>query len=253
MIEAVRRLPSHLCERLVSALESGLLAPPYSRTALQSMLGVRANVEGIAAALSELERLGIVGAAAAAWIRNLNAATVRMPCFDLVWSGPELPGLHARDTRRVFEELFGSVERSAWVSSYALFDGPSAFRVLAQRMDARGDLDVNVVLNIHSQWGDAQAFAKQFWHKEWPGLIRPRVYYYPPALKPGKPAGVMHAKAIVVDDEAVCVTSANLTGAALDSNIELGLLVRDRALAANVVAHFRTLIDRQALLPLPPT
>jgi phosphatidylserine/phosphatidylglycerophosphate/cardiolipin synthase-like enzyme len=55
----------------------------------------------------------------------------------------------------------------------------------------------------------------------------------------------------VVDDEVVFVTSANLTEAALDRNIEIGLLVRDRALAANVSRHFRGLIDRSLLKPLP--
>jgi phosphatidylserine/phosphatidylglycerophosphate/cardiolipin synthase-like enzyme len=55
---------------------------------------------------------------------------------------------------------------------------------------------------------------------------------------------------VVVDDEAVFITSANLTEAALDRNIELGLIVRDRALASSVSTHFRTLKLR---LPLPTT
>jgi hypothetical protein len=37
------------------------------------------------------------------------------------------------------------------------------------------------------------------------------------------PLAVLHAKAVVADDEAVLVTSANLTEAALDRNIELGV------------------------------
>ena len=34
-------------------------------------------------------------------------------------------------------------------------------------------------------------------------------------------------------------------------NIELGVLIRDRALAASVISHFRGLIDRGLLSPLP--
>ena len=60
------------------------------------------------------------------------------------------------------------------------------------------------------------------------------------------------AKAVVVDDERVFVTSANLTEAALDRNIEIGLLVRDRALALGVTSHFRGLIEPMLLEPLPP-
>jgi phosphatidylserine/phosphatidylglycerophosphate/cardiolipin synthase-like enzyme len=67
----------------------------------------------------------------------------------------------------------------------------------------------------------------------------------------GGPAGVLHAKAVVADDEAVFVTSTNLTEAALDRNIELGVLLRDRALALTVSGYFRSLIDRDLLKPLP--
>ena len=50
--------------------------------------------------------------------------------------------------------------------------------------------------------------------------------------------GVLHAKAVVADDEAVFVTSANLTEAALDRNIELGVLIRDRAFALTIGGYF---------------
>ena len=53
----------------------------------------------------------------------------------------------------------------------------------------------------------------------------------------------------MADDEAVFVTSANLTEAAHDRNIELGLPVRDRALVTTLSGHFRGLIDRELLRP----
>ena len=258
MIEALLDLPSHRRKRLASALETGLVAPPYCDTSLQSVLGMREGGEGVAPALHELERLGIVGQAAAAWIRTLDELTSRTPRPDLVWSGPEVPGLHARDTRRVFEELLGSAERSVWASTYAFFDGPRAFQVLAQRMDAMTELRVTLLLNIQRRRGDTTAadqlvrkFADRFWTTDWPGASRPSVFYDPRALEIDGPAGVLHAKAVVVDEEAIFVTSANLTEAALDRNIELGLLVRDRALAVSVTSHFRGLIERGLLRPLP--
>jgi hypothetical protein len=47
-----------------------------------------------------------------------------------------VPGVHARDTRRVYAELLGSAEHSVWASTYVFFDGPKAFEVLARRMNA---------------------------------------------------------------------------------------------------------------------
>ena len=94
-------------------------------------------------------------------------------------------------------------------------------------------------------------FADRFWTEEWPGSARPRVFYDPRSFDPEGGAGVLHAKAVVVEDEAVFVTSANLTAAALDRNIEIGLFVRDRTLAATMARHFTTLIERSLLHPLP--
>lgn len=258
MIGAIRELPSHLRKRLASALESGILTTPYSAHSLQSVLNLQEAGVGIAGALLEMEHLGVSGPAAAAWIRTVDEATVRMPRPDLVWSGPEVPGVHARDTRRVYEELLGSAERSVWASTYAYFDGPKAFEVLAHRMDSRPDLRVTLLLNIQRRRGDTSAadelvrrFADRFWGTDWPGQSRPAVYYDPRSLEPDGPVGVLHAKAVVTDDESVFVTSANLTEAALDRNFELGLLVRDPALAASVSSHFRALIDRSLLSLLP--
>lgn len=258
MIEALLGLPLHVRERLAGALETGLLPASPSAAALRSVLGNEPSVEGVVGALEGFGRLRVPGPAAAAWIRSLSKAEDRSPRTDLVWSGPEVAGLHARDTKRVYEELLGSAERSVWVSTYVFFDGPKAFEVLARRMDSLSGLQVTLLLNIQRKRGDTtetgqlvRRFADRFWGGDWPGRARPRVFYDPRALEPEAPGGVLHAKAVVADEEAVFVTSANLTEAALERNLELGLLVRDRALAASVAAHFRGLIDRGLLRSLP--
>ena len=259
MTQAVLDLPSHLRKRLASALETGLLTPPYAASTLRAVLGNREDSDALLGALVQLEKLGIAGRAAAAWIRTVEQVASRTPRPDLVWSGPEVRGLHARDTRRVYEELLGSAERSIWASTYAYFDGPRAFEVLARRMDATPDLRVVLLLNIQRRKGDTTAaeqlvrkFADRFWGTDWPGRTsRPTVYYDPRSLDQDGPSGVLHAKAVVVDDETVFVTSANMTEAALDRNIEMGLLLRDRALAASASSHFLGLIERRLLHPLP--
>ena len=258
MIDALLDLPPHLRDRLASAFESGLLESSPSATSLRSVLGNREDVEALVAALLELSRLGVMGPAAAAWIRTIAQASARLPKPDLVWSGPEVPGLHARDTRRVYEELLGRAERSVWASTYAFFDGPKAFEALARRMEERPALHVTLLLNIQRKRSDTTAseqlvrkFTDRFWRTDWPGSSRPSVFYDPRALDPEGPGGVLHAKAVVADDEAAFVTSANLTEAALDRNIELGVLIRDRTVALTICGYFRNLIDRELLKPLP--
>ena len=258
MIAKLLELPSDLLMRLAAGLDTGLLMIPYSEASLNAMIGNLEKSEGVIEGLESLAKLGITGPAAGAWIRTVHDATSRMPQPDLVWSGPEVCGLSARDTRRVYEELLSSAKSSVWVSTYAFFDGPRAFDIIARRMDSIPGLYAKLLLNIQRKRGDTtvaeqlvRRFADRFWSTDWPGHSRPSVFYDPRALEMEGPGGVLHAKAVVIDDEAVFITSANLTEAALDRNIEVGLLVRDRALAASLSSHFQGLIDHGLLCPLP--
>ena len=253
--DALAALPSHLRKRLAQALDSGALTVPYTSTAVLMALG-QPDL-GVQTALQGLAELGVSNRAAAAWIRALDQSVAPVQKPDLVWSGPEVSGLHARDTRRVYDELFASAKRSLWAVSYAYFDGPSVFDQLAQRMEKVPELKVTLLLNIHRGSREktkadylVQQFAEQFWKKDWPGKLRPTVFYDPRSVDP-KVKGVLHAKAVVADEESVFITSANFTSAALDHNIEMGLLVRFRPLALSVVTHLQGLIDRGMLRALP--
>ena len=254
----ITALPAHVRRRLAASLETGMLPDSPTPTALEAALGLRDGAEQIASDLEALASIGIRGEAAAVWIRTLEQAIDSAPAVDLVWSGPEVPGLHARDTRRVYEELLRNAQHSVWISTYAYFDGPRAFADLAHRLEITADLRVALLLNIQRTRGDTtdpehlvRRFADRFWGTDWPGATRPDVYYDPRSLEPDGPTGVLHAKALVVDDESVFITSANLTEAAFDRNIELGLLTRDRRFAASITTHFQTLIDTKLLRPLP--
>ncbi len=258
MSEALFAIPSHIRQRLAKALESGALDADCSLTSVRSVLGLQEGAESVVRVIGELASHGISGPASATWLRMLEEAAGRARKPDLVWSGPEVSGVGARQTRQVYEELMGSASHSIWASTFAYFDGPRVFDALAKRMDKIPDLKVMLLLNIQRQWGDTtqadylvRKFADRFWSKDWPGSGRPLVFFDPRSLEIGGTKGVLHAKAVVADDESVFITSANLTEAAQERNIEIGLLVRDHALALSVTSHFRALIDQGLLRPLP--
>ena len=254
MTPSLLRLPAHARRGLASALEAGMLPVPCTPAAVGSILNLREGAEDVVAVVEQLRAIGLDGRAAAAWIRTVDEAVAGVPAPDLVWSGPEVPGLHARDTRRVYEELLGQAARSLWASTFAYFDGQRAFEVLARRMDEVSDLQVKLLLNIQRGGGDTTApehlvrrFAERFWREDWPGERRPEVFYDPRSLDPDGPSGVLHAKAVVADDEAVFITSANLTD---------GPEHRDGPgvagpRPASVTRHFRGLIERGLLRALP--
>src|SRR5262245_59020978 len=157
MIDGLLLLPAHERRRLAAALDSGMLTFPCTATALRSVLGIVQSADELVNGLSALERSGLTPRVAAMWLTTLDSALGRVPRPDLVWTGPEVPGLHARDTRRVYEELLGSAERSIWASTFAFFDGPRAFKILARRMDDRPSLAVTLLLNIQRKRGDTTA------------------------------------------------------------------------------------------------
>ena len=64
----------------------------------------------------------------------------------------------------------------------------------------------------------------------------------------GKP-GKLHAKCAVVDD-AVLVSSANLTDDAFNRNIEIGVLIHGSVLAEQLKRHFEMLIEAGVLKQL---
>jgi phosphatidylserine/phosphatidylglycerophosphate/cardiolipin synthase-like enzyme len=260
VIEPLLALPAHLRSRLHGALSASMLAAPYTTTAIRSAIsaGGGVDVDALRDALNALDARGISGPAIALVLQVAGRADTGTTRPDLVWSGPTAPGVHTRNTRQVYDELIGSAQRSIWICTYAYFDGHHAFKTLADRMTAVPGLQVHMLLNVARRHGDdtpgnvlAEKFAERFWGRDWPGETHPAVYYDPRSLDPGGLDGVLHAKAIVVDDRAAFVTSANLTEAAFDRNIEVGILSRDHLLAVSLAKHFRLLIDHGRLEPLP--
>lgn len=251
-------LPSHQREQLIRALATGMLEAPYKEIGVRTAIGGDVDAGAVCEELERLSARGIGGAAVAFALELASEAAASVHRPDLVWSGEEVQGLHARKTRQVFDELVGGAEKSLWICSYTYFNGPKAFQRLAQRMDAKADLQVTLLLNIKREWGDATPadelaadFAKKLWSKGWPGERHPAVFYDPRSLKDDGETAVLHAKAVVADDEVAFVTSANLTEKAFDANIEAGMLSRDRTVALSLSTHFRILIERGLLEPLP--
>ena len=257
MIGPLAGLPPNEAARLASALDTGLLVPPYTATTVAFVIG-STHAAGVAGALASLDAAGSPPRATAAWIRAIatERAQVRPP--DLVWSGPDMGAVHGRQTRAVYEELFGSARERLWVSTFVIHNPAGIFDTLARRMDAMPRLAVTLLLNIERRHGDTSAadaiairFATEF-KRNWPGTRRPDVYYDPRSVDIGDgPGAVLHAKAVVHDNEQLFVTSANLTPKALERNIEAGLLVRDRSLAQALASHFQRLIDTGLVMPLP--
>ena len=116
-------------------------------------------------------------------------------------------------------------------------------------------LFLNVSRAYHDERSAAELlylFGQDFRINQWPGARLPEVFYDPRALErtPG-PRACLHAKCVVVDGAWAFVTSANLTEAAQERNIEAGILVSDRELSRSLIGQFESLVQVGALRRLP--
>ena len=243
---------------LVCAIREGRLAPQPSALALRSYCQPDL-AEWLAATLGQMQASP---STLAALLELLAGERERVAAargsINLVWTGPEVEGMHNRETGAVVRELFSSAKRSVLAVGYAIHQGKDVFAALAASMDRDPSLEVRMVVDIQRAWGDTTVehdlvarFANEFRRDKWPGSTLPAVFYDPRSLAlDTEQRSSMHAKCLVVDRSVALVTSANFTAAAQQRNFELGLLVRDADLAGTVWDHFDALVRAGVLRPL---
>jgi phosphatidylserine/phosphatidylglycerophosphate/cardiolipin synthase-like enzyme len=138
-------------------------------------------------------------------------------------------------TSEVVRQLIADARQRVTLVSYAAYQVPSIIAAL----DAAAARGVHVDLILESPdhldgGGGATAYAKY------------RTYQWPTDQRE-PPDAKLHAKAVIVDSRDVLLTSANMTNAAYDKNIELGLLCRGGSTAHRVQKHLDALIARGVL------
>lgn len=179
----------------------------------------------------------LLGAALAVALDSVQAAqrSADVPAVEVVVTGPDSPAAPVRLTSEVVRQLIDQATSRVTLVSYAAYRMTSVIAALDAAV-ARG-VSVNLILESAENLdggGGAHAYAKH------------RTYQWPTDRRE-PPDAKLHAKAVIIDGRDVLLTSANMTNAAYDKNIELGVLCRGGAVARQVQAHFDALIARGVL------
>ena len=158
---------------------------------------------------------------------------------DLVWSGPDLGFVHPRRSEQVLEELIHSAENTLHLFSFVLYSVPSVEAAIERALD-RG---VSVSMLIETEKNDgSDGFLKTAARlKE----RHPRMNLYRWPLTKRDDVGTfasMHGKCFIADGSRAFITSANLTSAALDRNIEIGVVIRGGNIPAQVKKQFESMV-----------
>ncbi len=132
-----------------------------------------------------------------------------------------LPGI-AR-TKEETVRLLDQATKSIYILGYWLTSNVDYLIRALERASGRG---VKIILLADSKENFLNPFLKM-WDKQYP---IPSIYVFLASQnrKDGLDGAKMHAKTIIVDDERMLITSANLTYLALTQNIEVGIIIEGR-------------------------
>lgn len=179
-------------------------------------------------------------AAAFRAVAEAAALMDRNGAIELVWTGPETGLIPTRRTEQVILEVIDSAMSDVFLVTYVFYQASSIVRALNAAVD-RG-VSVSVLLESSSErGGTVRGDSARNMARAVPGAT---IYVWDPAAK-GTPEDTLsasvHAKCAVADRKLAFITSANLTSAALERNMELGLLIRGGDVPNRLRSHLQAL------------
>lgn len=218
---------------IFGAVRSGLGAA-FSPRLMQSFeAALRASPHVTAGELSAMFRASSMTAALAA-----GALSV-----ELVWTGPGTGMVPVRHTAQVLTGLIAEARERLFLVSFVAYHVGTVIAAL-QRAVERG-VQVSVLLERSKEHGgnvtvDSIAMLK---------LSLPRAQFYEWDKSSGDTAQTasVHAKCAVADGGVAFVTSANLTEAAMERNMELGVLLRGGQVPRLLDQHLAALVTTKQL------
>jgi cardiolipin synthase len=245
--ELVTRLSPEYCHRLMTLLSEHEAIDDISHAAIDRIMRNEAAASAAANALDRIRReYGFRSSISLAVAIEASLLVARRSDrnneIDVVWTGPAANGAPSRRSAAVLLELINSAMRELLVLSFASFQFPNAME--AFEAAARRGVALHFVLESPEESGGRlRSTGEPIAHDH--ALANARFYVWPKEQRPH--GAVMHAKALVVDRRRVLVTSANLTEYAIDSNIELGLLLDNVNVGELIATHVFSLVTSSVL------
>lgn len=205
-----------------------LVGTPAARAAVRRLLAAWQRADATGAEVAGM----LLGAAEARRRieRELNV--------ELVWTGPTTRFVPIRRTEQVLIDLIARAKSDLFLVSFVAYDVPSVvtamneaagrgvcLRILLEASVSHGgSLTVDPAATMRASVPGAEIFT---WKEK------------PEAFLDGK----VHAKMAVADAARAFITSANLTGHALEKNIEAGVLINGGSVPKTLSDHLQALID----------
>lgn len=181
-------------------------------------------------------------------LRGASAATVlreNRGAVELVWTGPSTGQVPVRHTEQVLCEVIESAKRRLFLVSFVAYEVDSINRALRSAIGRQ--IQITMLLESSDAHGGSVSHDSVMAMKKMLPSIDVYVWSSEMKLGPGHFSGAVHAKCAVADGELAFITSANLTSAAMERNMELGVLVKGGELPLELHRHLEALISTRVI------
>lgn len=243
IIGLVANSPPDKCEQLASAVRKlpspkeanvliGWAANPSAHGRLHKLIAAWRASDLPAAELAGM----LVGASAA-----YHHAKAEQD-IELVWTGPSSTLVATRKTEQALLQVIEAARARLFITSFVAYDVASVLNGLRKALE-RG-VRVSLLLEASEAHGGGVSID---------GLGKMKVAL--PEAKlfswiekgDGFAGGKVHAKVAVADESFCFVSSANLTGHAMEKNMEAGVLIRGGAMPRNLHRHLEALVTTHVI------
>lgn len=161
---------------------------------------------------------------------------------ELVWTGPTTPFVSARRTEQALLQVIGAAKQTLFVTSFVAYDVSTIVKALNEA-STRG-VGISMLLESSQDHGGSMSF-------DVIGKMRTlvpaaKLYAWRERSAPFA-GGRVHAKVAVADADLCFITSANLTGHAMEQNMEAGVLLSGGHVPTLLLDHLQALVSTRTV------
>lgn len=156
---------------------------------------------------------------------------------ELVWTGPSSELVATRKTERALLQVIDQAQERLFLTSFVAYDVASIMAALAKASE-RG-VTLSMLLESSDKHGGGVSIDGIARMRE--ALPTAKVYFWKDKGDEFG-GGKVHAKVAVCDEDLCFISSANLTGHAMEKNMEAGVLIRGGALPRTLHRHLEALV-----------
>lgn len=162
--------------------------------------------------------------------------------LEVVWTGPTTPFVSSRRTEQVLLQVINAGENKLFITSFVTYQVSSIVNALEEA--ANRGVEICMLLESSLEQGGSLSVDGIGKMKR----LVPSMHLYAWQDKGDLFAqGRVHAKVAVADGHTCFITSANLTGFAMERNIEAGVLISGGRIPRLLDLHLRSLIDSKVI------